>query len=350
MEILKFKESVLQTITIMANNTPVEIRMLHVDKKGTVSGYYDDYNRLTKDIQQFDGKNDIYITMNEISPEIVARSKNHLMAYAKHTTKDKEIISRRWLLVDLDPSRPAGISSTDAELEAAEIDEYLCSMDFPEPVYAMSGNGYHLLYSLNEENSESVTRLIQQFLKALDGKFSNEKVKVDTSTYNAARIVKLYGTTACNGVSEERMAKQPVEAKNTNNGKLKRKLPIINIRDFCETHGIEISHEKLLNTGGNCYVLNSCPWNPEHTDKGAYIIQYPNGKIVAGCHHDSCNGENWSTLLKKFPDVKYDTEPPKSKPLESKEGMSAAQILLDEIKQAGQAILPVAPQNILSKL
>ena len=276
MENNKFKESVLQTLTIMANNTPVEIRMLHVERKGTVSGYYNEYNRLTKDIQQFDGKNDIYITMNDISPDIVARSKNHLTVFAKHTTKDEEIVSRRWLLVDLDPSRPAGISSTEAELEAAEIlsteiKEYLCSMDFPEPIYAMSGNGYHLLYSLDEGNSESVTKLIQQFLKVLDGMFSNENVKVDTSTYNAARIVKLYGTiackgdatadrphrrsyiisapeditpvtieqlksviTACNDVSEDGDAKEPIQVKKTGTRKSKRKHAKIDVRNFCE--------------------------------------------------------------------------------------------------------------------
>lgn len=377
METTKFTESILQTLSIMAKNAPVEIRMLHVDRRGTVSGYYEDYNRLVKDIQQFDGKNDIYITMNEISTDIVARSKNHLTKYAKHTTRDEEIVSRRWLLVDLDPSRAAGISSTDTELEAAEImsseiKEYLCSVGFPEPIYAISGNGYHLLYSLDEVNSESVTKLIQQFLKALDGKFSNEKVKVDTSTYNAARIVKLYGTTACkgdhtddrphrrsyiisapeditpvtieqlrsvitacNGVSEEEAAKEPVKVKNIENRKPKCKFTRFEVKDFCETHGIVISHEKPYANGGTCYVLDSCPWNQDHTDKSAYIVQFPNGKIMAGCHHDSCAEESWGTLLKKFPDVKKGIEPSNSNPLENTEGMSMAQILLEEIKQAG---------------
>ena len=36
-------------------------------------------------------------------------------------------------------------------------------------------------------------------LQALDLRFSDEKVSVDTGVYNAARIWKLYGTIACKG-------------------------------------------------------------------------------------------------------------------------------------------------------
>lgn len=53
---------------------------------------------------------------------------------------------------------------------------------------------------------------------------------------------------------------------------------------------------------GVCYVLEECPWNPEHSkDKGAYIIQHKNGTISAGCHHDSCKEKNvnWASLWKK---------------------------------------------------
>ena len=37
-----------------------------------------------------------------------------------------------------------------------------------------------------------------------------------------------------------------------------------------------------------------------HTDKSAYVIQYNNGNIVAGCHHNSCSENNWSTLRSKY--------------------------------------------------
>ena len=201
-------KKISEVLSVIKKDFSVEVRMLHVNKKGTVSGYYNDYSCLESDIKQYDGKNDIYITLNSILPTIIARSKNHLTSYAKNTTTDKEIIRRKWILIDLDPERPAGISSTDEELEyahkmAEEIKDYLEKEGFTEPVYAMSGNGYHLLYSTDLLNSSEVTNLVKSFLCTLDKRFSNERVKVDTSTYNPARIVKLYGTVACKGDDTE---------------------------------------------------------------------------------------------------------------------------------------------------
>ena len=41
--------------------------------------------------------------------------------------------------------------------------------------------------------------LVQHVLQALDARFSTERVKIDTSVYNAARICKVYGTLARKG-------------------------------------------------------------------------------------------------------------------------------------------------------
>ena len=62
-----------------------------------------------------------------------------------------------------------------------------------------SGNGYHLLYSVDFANTNENRELIRQFLATLDQLFSNDKVQVDKTTFNPARIVKLYGTKACKG-------------------------------------------------------------------------------------------------------------------------------------------------------
>lgn len=184
-----------------------EVRILNT-KQGTLSGYYNDVDKLIQHIQPYDGQYNIYVTMNALSDGIEARSKNHLKIYAKNTTSDKEISCRRWILVDLDPERPAGISSTRQELEAAkklgrEIQDYLTGCGFPEPVTALSGNGFHLLYPVELPNTSETTSLVKGFLGALDSKFSTEQVKVDTTTYNSARITKLYGTISCKGDSTE---------------------------------------------------------------------------------------------------------------------------------------------------
>ena len=48
--------------------------------------------------------------------------------------------------------------------------------------------------------------------------------------------------------------------------------------------------------GGRKWVLPVCPWNPEHRNRSAYVVQFPSGAIAAGCHHNSCQGKGWPEL------------------------------------------------------
>lgn len=48
--------------------------------------------------------------------------------------------------------------------------------------------------------------------------------------------------------------------------------------------------------GGRCWVFPVCPWNPEHTNRIAYVVQFANGAITAGCHHASCADKGWHDL------------------------------------------------------
>jgi hypothetical protein len=48
--------------------------------------------------------------------------------------------------------------------------------------------------------------------------------------------------------------------------------------------------------GGHIWVLNPCPWNPEHTNRAAFIIRHASGAISAGCQHDGCQGKGWHDL------------------------------------------------------
>ncbi len=54
------------------------------------------------------------------------------------------------ILVDVDPKRPTGVSATDEESTAARnvagaVRLYLLGIGWPEPLVAMTGNGYALL-------------------------------------------------------------------------------------------------------------------------------------------------------------------------------------------------------------
>ena len=320
---------------------PIEVRILNT-KRGTVSGYYDDKEKLLRDIFRYDGINNIFFTLNTISEDLLARAKNRLVEYAKNTTSDLDIIRRAFLLIDIDPKRPTGVSSTDEELKSAEIVvsrviNYLTSEGFPEPILACSGNGFHALYKLDLSNTKETTQLIKDVLYALDDKFSDNKTQVDKTTYNPARITKLYGTMACKGDSTEtrphrrsRIVQAPDKLevvnevllkkiadlyiqKNNNVNKVKNvsskpvKNGSIKMDEWLSGNGIDVF--KLKDEGDRTiYVLETCPWNSSHTDKSASITQFNNGAISAKCHHDSCSHENWSSLKKL-----YEPKVPKNK-------------------------------------
>jgi hypothetical protein len=182
----------------------VEVRILKTPK-GTVSGYYTDLDALARDAARWNGQAEgVYFTPNPVDPTLLARSPNRLTSRARSTTSDSDVARRRWLPIDLDPKRPSGVSSTDAEHAAAltrayEIRSVLQAEGWPDPILADSGNGAHLLYRVDLPNDSAATTLIRRILQALDLRFTDAAVSVDLTTFNAARLVKVYGTLAAKG-------------------------------------------------------------------------------------------------------------------------------------------------------
>jgi hypothetical protein len=178
----------------------------------TVSGYFDDHKTLAHKASELDERDyAVYVTLNKVNPNLLARAGNRARkVYREPTTSDNDIVRRRWLPVDLDPTRPSGVSATDAEKKSAlhralEVRDFLKEHSWTEPVVGDSGNGYHLLYRVDLPNDPGTLELIRGVLEALAFKFDDDAVKVDTTTCNAARIWKFYGTTARKGDdSEER--------------------------------------------------------------------------------------------------------------------------------------------------
>jgi hypothetical protein len=144
-----------------------------------------------------------YITLNPVKVEVFdhqwqrAWDKARGLQTDASTIRDGDIARRRWLLVDADPTRPADTNSTDAEKSAAlettgRVREYLTGRGWSAPALCDSGNGYHLLYPLDQPASDG--GLVGRVLAALDAKFTTPAVKIDTKVFNPARITKLYGT------------------------------------------------------------------------------------------------------------------------------------------------------------
>jgi len=186
-----------------------EVRILGAAGRSnrTDSGYFDDLDKLAEAVAigPYLASN-LYVTINPVKPELLARSANRITQYAKQTTTDSSILCRRYFPLDFDPSRAAGISSTDAEHEAAlqaarDTRDWLRGQGWPEPILADSGNGGHLLYRIDLPNEDTSTALVKACLQSVAAWLSAPGVTFDTSVHNAARIWKLYGSIARKGDS-----------------------------------------------------------------------------------------------------------------------------------------------------
>lgn len=175
---------------------------------GIVYGYFDNGPDFAKAAQALEKARapGIYYTLNPVNPALLSRAVNRLKAadMKTSTTADADIKCVRWLPVDLDPRRPAGIPSTDDELRCAmslrdEIWKWMSVRGF-NCVPACSGNGAHLICRLEElDNTDATKEIIKSALAALSARFSNDEVEVDEKVFNPARIWKLYGTTVRKG-------------------------------------------------------------------------------------------------------------------------------------------------------
>jgi hypothetical protein len=189
--------------------------------KGTVSGYFDNHEDFCKAIQKADKfpHGGIYFTLQVIDPRLIGRAFNRLKP-SDLTTSDINVLAYRWLPIDLDPVRPSGISSSDRELrEALElralVSEWVIrELGFPKPIKAMSGNGGHLLFRLPDMPANKTNQyFVKNTLEGLAKRFDTDRVKIDTTVHNPARIWKLYGTTARKGDQVPRAHKLRREAR-----------------------------------------------------------------------------------------------------------------------------------------
>jgi len=179
----------------------VELRALDFNGKPH-AGYFNDFDKLATAAARLSGTMmGVYLVLNPINKELLARAVNRIADGPKNLTADADIISRRWFPIDVDANRAPGISSTDEEHEftittAKDIKAYLITMGFlaNSIIIADSGNGAHLLVRIDIPNDTDNKALIQSCIEALKAKFESDKVIIDKTVFNAARIWKCYGT------------------------------------------------------------------------------------------------------------------------------------------------------------
>ncbi|MBS0202310.1 MAG: hypothetical protein JSS49_05365 [Planctomycetes bacterium] len=150
----------------------------------------------------------VYWTLNPLDPSVLSRRANRIAYVGKDfaTARDADVIRRRWILVDCDPVRTAGVSSAEDELVAAfdmicDVREHLRTWFTVDPVWCESGNGFHLLYRVDMPNDDAATKTVKDLLRYLADRFDTARAKIDTSVFNAGRICKLYGTVSRKGDS-----------------------------------------------------------------------------------------------------------------------------------------------------
>jgi hypothetical protein len=296
-----------------------------------VAGYFDDPVKLAAEAARIQARG-VYVILNPVRPALLARSCNRVKDFnpGEALTGDADILARCWLPVDCDAVRPAGISTTDAEHElalarAAAIREHLCAQGWPEPVLADSGNGGHLLYRVELPVADD--GLVARVLGGLAFLFDDERVLVDPTVVNPARIWKLYGTPVRKGddtperphrlarllevpdalvpaprpLLEALAAVLPAEPSPVTAPGLRRgSKGEFDLTGWIAAHRLTVEEPRKWGTqGAERWIFPVCPWNPAHR-RSAYIVRFANGALAAGCHHNSCRGNDWRALRDLF--------------------------------------------------
>ncbi len=332
-----------RTLSLMCEPDQVlEVRVLKGALKNgwgnprTYVGYFrgSEAGALVKGLRGFAGWSGAYITLNPVDDTMYALSAGKFIA-AKSGAQDRDVPTRTRLLLDFDPIRRSGISSTAEELEhamerARTVRSFLTEeRGWPMPIFACSGNGAHLLYAISLPPEDGTVRSV---LLAASSLYSDELVDVDLTVFNPARITKLYGTLACKGdsiperphrmshiqgapdtlvvVPREKLEElvqfvrgnDPavcVGAPQGQSSSSKRTQNPFDVPGFLGRCSIGVHHEASWQ-GGTKWILGCCPMGDSHeVDQAAWVAQFPSGAVAAGCHHASCTW-GWRDLRDSY--------------------------------------------------
>lgn len=205
---LSYEEIAASLAAIVQPKSVFEIRLLASRRKRVDGGYFDSIEACATALSGLqEAYSGVYITPNPVNPELLSRAANRIKPWAEFTTDDASILRRVWLLIDIDPKRPSGISSTGLEHKRAialarEISGMLdIEYGWCDPMIVSSGNGAHVMYPLNEPNDVATRDILHNFLKTLANRFNGKGCEVDLTSFNASRIWRLPGTIARKGDS-----------------------------------------------------------------------------------------------------------------------------------------------------
>lgn len=255
---------------------------------------------------------------------------------------DIDVITR--IVFDLDPSRPAGVSSTDGEVQAAlrvrdELVKLLDGFGWANPALGMSGNGAHAVYRTRIKSTEDWRTLAARLYLGLRDRLAQHCAEAgvifDSTVRNPSRIWRVYGTVNRKGPATpdrpHRVAKivlplsdwEVVKA-DTINQTVSALTPVVQERrrsnpepfhgkgdyrtlDVLGWFQAHRHYRRFLEPGKHAV---RCPWEHEHSthsdpwDRGTVIWEAgDSGWPTFHCSHNHCDGRRLVDVIALWGDA-----------------------------------------------
>lgn len=290
----------------------------------------------------------IWCTLQKLKPSALGFNQRN------ESTGREDIQSYEWLVIDVD--RPAGdpnkhLNSTDVELAllkqvAKDIVGWLKKQGFPSPIFACSGNGWHLLYKLPSlaptwyADLKDVLKAVAQQFDSVSGKFADGKIcQIDTSLAEPEQVCKIYGTTSRKSPTNEQprpwresyieyvpdkivpvsegtlsfvaclAPPPPKKLKRSKDGVLNPDWHPYDFFDWAAPH--IVINDEYMDADVQCYVAETCCTDvedPLHHHKNRTVYRF--GETFGlKCFADQCEGKTIGDVLRNLSLLKGEKYP-----------------------------------------
>ena len=323
--------------TFVGDGNFTEVRILG---KFSYSGYFRSFDNLVRQLEPYTNMDDeqIYFVLNKISDDCYARPQcEKFVKSPKVTTKDDEIVRRKFLLLDFDPIRRSQTNSSSEQFELAhkkaqDVFRFLREKGWSEPIICVSGNGWHILVPVDLPCNKETDKIIKDFYTYMGSVFTDDKVEFDEKVFTNARLTKLYSTWAKKGANvpsnpwrQSKIVYIPQVITPTPIEKIKELADLVPKAEPKPTSKANVSSEKFdlevwLNTYGieyrkkqegtsTKYEIKTCPWHETHSVDNPYssaLYQDAEGKITYTCAHSHCKDKQWKDFRLFYQPNAYD--------------------------------------------
>ncbi len=262
-------------------------------------------------------------------------------------TPDEVVTRYCRLFFDLDPERPKRTSSTVDEVAAAEarargLVRKLAALDWPTPLVAMSGNGWHVQYRTAIPNTPEWAEILKTIYTGLHNEFSDDEVSFDRVVRNPARLCALYGSWKRKGINyperphrksmcwipsdwrqvhpRQVAALADVYARQASSARLNAPEATREARGAARVSGkgnyasLDVvawfaAHDAYVGSlSGNTHGVR-CPWSSEHTTPSpksgsdSVIFEADGGWPGFNCKHSHCQGRDIRDVMALWGDA-----------------------------------------------